>query len=118
VCVFVVVLVYSPVTNDGDTKIDWLFETFMVLVITGTKLSGVTGTEAPLKMSWQVTGRVSPIVETPVLVQPTPVLMAAVAFELAVCAKVGVLIIAAKVKVIVISAVPRAFIFSPIRLRP
>jgi hypothetical protein len=70
----------------------------MVLVNTGTKLSAVTGTEAPLKMSWQVTGRVSPMVVVPELVHPTPVLIAAVAFELAVCAKAGVIVIAAQAK--------------------
>jgi hypothetical protein len=78
------------VTNEGETNMDWLFETFMVVVMICTKLSAVTGTEAPLNMSWQFTGRVSPILLVPVLVQPTAVLMAAVAFELAVWANVAV----------------------------
>ena len=55
-----------------------------------TKLSAVTGTDAPLNTSWQVTGSVSPIVVWPLLVQPTAVLIAAVAFELAVCANATV----------------------------
>jgi hypothetical protein len=74
------------VTNEGETNIDWLFETFIVVVMIWTKLSAVTGTDAPLNTSWQVTGSVSPRVLWPLLVQPTAVLIAAVAFELAVCA--------------------------------
>jgi hypothetical protein len=50
------------------------------------KLSGVTGTAAPVKISWQVCGTVSPIVVEVLRVHPTAVLIAAVALELA-CAK-------------------------------
>jgi hypothetical protein len=48
------------------------------------KLSGVTGTAVPVKMSWHVTGTVSPIVVWAAKVQPTAVLMEAVALELGV----------------------------------
>src|SRR5579864_1317790 len=48
------------------------------------KLSGVTSTAAPLNMSWQEAGSMPPIFDTPLYVQPTAVLMAAVALELGV----------------------------------
>jgi len=51
VFVLVVVLVYRPVTIEVETKSDSLFETLTVAFITGTKLSGVTATAAPLNMS-------------------------------------------------------------------
>jgi hypothetical protein len=85
VFVLVVVLVYRPVTIEVETKSDSLFETLTVAFITGTKLSGVTATAAPLNMSWHVIGNV-PMLVAFVTVQPTAVLTAAVAFELAVCA--------------------------------
>src|SRR5215469_1185507 len=84
VLVFVVVLVYNPVTSVGEMNRDWLFDTFTVVFMTCAKLSGVTSTAAPLNMSWQETGSMPPMFETPLYVQPTAVLMAAVALELGV----------------------------------
>src|SRR5215831_6718058 len=84
VLVFVVVLVYNPVTSVGETNSDWLFDTFTVVFMTWAKLSGVTSTAAPLNMSRQEAGRMPPMFETPLYVQPTAVLIAAVAFELGV----------------------------------
>jgi hypothetical protein len=52
------------------------------------KLSAVTGTDAPVKISWHVCGSVSPMVVVVDNVQPTAVFIAAVAFEL--CAKAAV----------------------------
>jgi hypothetical protein len=46
-----VVLVYRPVTIEVETNSDSLLETFTVASITGTKLSSVTTTGAPLNMS-------------------------------------------------------------------
>jgi hypothetical protein len=51
VFVLVVVLVYRPVTIEVETNSDSLFETLTVASITGTKLSAVTATAAPLNMS-------------------------------------------------------------------
>ena len=48
---FTLVCVYSPVTSDGETNSDWLFETLIVLLMIVAKLSAVTSTEAPEKMS-------------------------------------------------------------------
>jgi hypothetical protein len=51
VLVLVFACVYKPVTKDDETNRLWLLETLMVLVMMVAKLSLVTGTEAPLKMS-------------------------------------------------------------------
>jgi hypothetical protein len=51
VCDFVVVLVYRPVTSEGEANSDWLADTFIGVLMIVTKLSGVTATDAPLKIS-------------------------------------------------------------------
>jgi len=48
------------------------------------KLSGVTLTELPLKMSWQSIGTGSPMFDVPLTTQPTEVFIAAVALLLGV----------------------------------
>jgi hypothetical protein len=48
---FTLVCVYKPVTKDGETNSDWLFESLMVLLMTVAKLSGVTSEATPLNMS-------------------------------------------------------------------
>ena len=70
------------------TNSDWLFETFIDAFMIGTKLSGVALMATPLNTSWQETGIVTPemLFEVLVIVQYTAVLIAAVAFELAVWA--------------------------------
>jgi len=90
VVVFVLVWVYSPVTNDGEAKMDWLADTFIgeLMIVTHTP-SGCT--VAPVKRSTQLEGSVkSPSLLVAVLiVHLTSVLIAAVAFEEASCAKLA-----------------------------
>jgi uncharacterized membrane protein YobD (UPF0266 family) len=49
--VLVLVCVYNPATNEGDMNSDWLLETLIVLAMIVAKLSAVTGTAAPVKIS-------------------------------------------------------------------
>jgi hypothetical protein len=82
VVVLVRVCVYKPVTNEGDTNTDWLFDSFIVDVMMGIHSPSVA-TVAPVHRSTQLLGNtaVPSSLVAVLIVHFTSVLTAAVAFE-------------------------------------